>query len=260
MPAAVRHARNVFAHRFPAAVELPRCFGKGRRPVKDQPIRVLVVEDDEEAFVFTRTLFGDVADTVYALDRASTFDEAVKLLEARRHDVYFIDHSFASHKGLELLHKAEEVRLQAPVIMLTGQGETDVDMAAIRAGAADFLIKGEVTTRSLERAVRYAIERNRAELEIEKLAAFPRRNPNPVVQLTENGTLTYSNSAAEALALSIGESSLRNLLPPDIAQVVSESLRTGSTRHFQTVRGTRTFSWTFVPVPENQAVHGYASE
>jgi two-component system, cell cycle sensor histidine kinase and response regulator CckA len=228
--------------------------------MNEQPIRILIVEDDEEDFILTRALFGDIANTIYAVERAATAEEALRCFEQRNHDLYLIDFRLGASNGLELLHKAEEMRLLAPIIMLTGQGEPDVDLAAMRAGAADFLIKGEITPRSLERSVRYAIERKRAELEIGKLAAFPQRNPNPVVQFAEDGTMNYSNSAAEALALSMGDSSLRALLPPDIAQIVSESLRTGNMQSSQISRGARTFSWSFVPVPESKVVHGYASE
>ena len=226
----------------------------------DPLIRVLLVEDDEEDFILTRDLFGEIENTVYEIDWVSNAGEAAKCFEERRQDVYLIDYRLGPSDGLELLQVAQKMRLPAPVIMLTGQGEPEVDMAAMHAGAADFLIKGEITARSLERAVRYAIERKRAEIEIEKLAAFPRCNPNPVVEFSSNGKINYSNEAADAMARSIGESSLSPLLPPDIAQIISESLRTGSTRQFQTSRGARTFAWSFVPIPEMQVVHGYASE
>jgi two-component system cell cycle sensor histidine kinase/response regulator CckA len=228
--------------------------------MNDTPIRVLIVEDDEEDFILMRDLFGGIKNTTYAIERASDTAAALRAFGARRHDVYLIDDRVGPDSGIDLVRQGEELHLTAPFIILTGQGEPHVDMAAMRAGAADFLVKGEITPRSLERSIRYAIERNRAELEIEKLAAFPRRNPNPVVELDDDGTLTYSNSAAQELAQSIGESSLKPLLPPDLAQIVSESLRTASTRHFQITRGARTFSWSFVPVPESKVVHGYASE
>ncbi|HWN96033.1 MAG TPA: response regulator [Methylomirabilota bacterium] len=228
--------------------------------MSDSPIRVLLVEDDEEDFIVTRDLFGAVENTVYAVDWVATAREAVACFEERRHDVYLIDYRFGPSDGLELLQLAQTMRLPAPLIMLTGQGEPEVDLAAVRAGAADFLIKGEITARSLERSVRYAIERKHAETAIEKLAAFPRHNPNPVVEFSSTGRMTYSNEAADSMAHSIGDSSLAPLLPPDIMQVVAESLRTGNTRQFQTSREARTFAWSFVPIPEMRVVHGYASE
>ncbi len=228
--------------------------------MSDQPIRVLMVEDDEDDFIIARDLFGEIEGIYYAVDWVANADDALRLLNERRHDVYLIDYRLGPSNGLDLVKRASEMRLHAPVIMLTGQAEPEVDRAAMTAGAADFLVKGEITARSLERAVRYALGRKRAELEIEKLAAFPRQNPNPVVEFEASGAMTYSNAAAELMAQSIDEMTLAPLLPPDMAAVVADSLRLGNTRLFQTSRGTRTFAWSFVPIPGSGVVHGYASE
>jgi two-component system, cell cycle sensor histidine kinase and response regulator CckA len=216
----------------------------------DQPIRVLLVEDDEEDFMIARELFGEIERSVYEVEWVASATEAVQAFEARRHDIYLIDYRLGPANGLELLHLAQKMRVPAPIIMLTGQNQPDVDVAAMHAGAADYLVKGEITARALERAVRYAIEAKRAALEIEKLAAFPRNNPNPVVEFSAEGSMTYSNEAAESMARSIGEQSLFALLPTDIAQVVADSLS----------RGARSFAWSFVPILENHVVHGYATE
>lgn len=226
----------------------------------DQPIRVLLVEDDEEDFIIARDLFGEIENTQYALDWVATGAEAIAQFEARRHDIYLIDYRLGVTNGLDLLQLAQKMCVPAPVIMLTGQGEPNVDLAAMRAGAADFVVKGEITASYLERSIRYAIAAKRAAREIEKLAAFPRCNPNPVVEFSVTGAMTYSNAAAESMARSIGEQSLAPLLPPDMAQIAGECLRSGDTRQFQTSRGSRSFAWTFVPIPESQVVHGYATE
>jgi two-component system, cell cycle sensor histidine kinase and response regulator CckA len=204
--------------------------------MNDRPIRVLLVEDDEEDYLLTRDLFADIANTVYAVDWVATEADAVGQFQQRRHDVYLIDYRLGPANGLELLERANQLRVPAPIIMLTGQGEPEVDMAAMRAGAADFLIKGEITARSLERAVRYAIERKRAEKEIERLAAFPRRNPNPVAEFAPDGTLTYANAAMETLARSLGEETLAAMLPAEARPLLAECLRTNAAnepRHAQ---------------------------
>ena len=60
----------------------------------------------------------------------------------------------------------------APFIVLTGQGSREIDLEAMRAGAADYLLKAEMTAPLLERAIRYAIERHRAERRLAELAQF----------------------------------------------------------------------------------------
>lgn len=226
----------------------------------DRPIRVLLIEDDEDDYIIARDLLGEIEGVVYALEWVQSASEALGRLATRTHDVYLIDYRLGDRTGLDLLKEALALGVKAPMILLTGQGEAEVDIAAMRAGAADFLIKGDITAQSLERAIRYSLQRKRAEREIEKLAAFPRRNPNPVVEFTAAGAMSYSNEAAEAIALSLNEQSIRAIVPAEATQIVARCLSTGMMRHAQTSHGTRSFAWSFVPVPESQVVHGYATE
>ncbi len=228
--------------------------------MSNRPIRVLVVENDDTDFTLVRALFGKIRQAMYEVERASSVQEAVQFFGERKHDVYLVSDRLGSESGLGVVQKAQEMRLPAPVILLTGQEEPENSVTPMFGHAADILVKDEITACSLERTVRYAIERKRAKREIEKLAAFPRSNPNPVLGFAEDGTVNYSNFAAESLALSLGESSLKPLLPPDIVQIVGDAIQSGNTRQFQTSRGTRTFAWSLVPVREDKVVHGYAFE
>src|SRR5690606_16479820 len=65
--------------------------------------------------------------------------------------------------GLDLVREAKERRVRAPMIMLTGRGTREVDLEAMRAGAADYLVKGRIDPDALERSIRYALERRRAQ-------------------------------------------------------------------------------------------------
>jgi len=212
-------------------------------------IRVLIVDDDEDDFIIARDLFLEIDNTRYLVDWASTYAEGLERMRERGHDVYLIDFRLGADSGLELLKEAHGVGVNAPMILLTGMGDNNVDMEAMRAGAEDFLVKGKITAQQLERAVRYAIERKRAETEIQKLAAFPRFNPNPVLEFSADGKVTYGNDAAQSLATSLGKESLEPILPPNARSIVSESLFTGeNVANLQTTLNNRTFSWRFVPI------------
>ncbi|MDQ3280600.1 MAG: EAL domain-containing protein [Acidobacteriota bacterium] len=128
---------------------------------EDRAVRLLLVEDDEDDFVLTRELLSDAKRTRFELDWIATFDEALTALATSTHDVCLIDYRLGEHDGLELLRHARELGVAAPLILLTGQGGGDIDLAAMRAGAADYLVKGNIDAPLLERSIRYALEQSR---------------------------------------------------------------------------------------------------
>ncbi|MCP3870532.1 MAG: response regulator, partial [Gammaproteobacteria bacterium] len=129
-------------------------------------IKVLLVEDDEDDFVMTRDLLEDVEGAEYEVEWVSSFEEAVEVTGQLRHDIFLFDYRLGAHSGLELIHTCKERAQQVPSILLTGQKDREVDMEAMRAGASDFIYKGDINSDLLERSIRYAMEQVRAEREI----------------------------------------------------------------------------------------------
>lgn len=126
-------------------------------------IRVLLVDDDQGDFEMTRAMIAEIADRAIELDWASSYEEGVHAFEEGEHDVYIVDYKLEDRSGIDLLHEARRRSTEAPVIMLTGRGSRDVDMEAMRAGAADYLDKGRLDPELLERSIRFALQRSRAE-------------------------------------------------------------------------------------------------
>ncbi len=124
-------------------------------------LRVLMVEDDEDDYVLTRDLLAEIPGRPFELEWAPSYDAGLEALRQDRHDVYLFDYRLGRHDGLELLNEAVSRRCKGPVILLTGQGEREVDLQAMKAGAADYLLKGKIDAALLERSMRYAIERQR---------------------------------------------------------------------------------------------------
>ncbi len=104
-------------------------------------------------------------------------------------------------------------------------------------------------------------DRKRAEKEIRKLAAFPRFNPNPVLEFAADGSLTYFNDAAQEMARSLKKNHPQSILPLNTATIVKMCLSTGQNKlHHDTNIGGRILSWSFFPVMANQVVHCYAED
>ena len=74
------------------------------------------------------------------------------------YDLFLFDYRLGDKNGLDLLRTVIGKGIRTPVIMLTGQGDREIDMEAMRIGAADYLVKGEVSATLLERSIRYAME------------------------------------------------------------------------------------------------------
>jgi signal transduction histidine kinase len=132
------------------------------------PVRVLLIEDDEDDYLLTRDLFAALPAGVYHLDRVADFDSALQALDECQHDLYLIDYRLGAHTGLELIAEALARGCTAPLIMLTGQQEREVDLLAMQAGAVDFLVKDGLTAGVLERSMRYALRNKRLEEEIRR--------------------------------------------------------------------------------------------
>lgn len=104
-------------------------------------------------------------------------------------------------------------------------------------------------------------EREHAAKEIENLAAFPRFNPNPVLQFSENGGLIYFNESAQQMARSVGKNSIAEILPEDIVAIVYECLATGNDKiKRETKIEMRTIAWSFFPIAAQRSVHCYATD
>ena len=127
-----------------------------------QPIRVLLVDDDEDDYVMTRDLLAELGRGAFLLDWVSSYEEARATVIRGEHDVYLLDYRLGERSGLDLLREAGEEGRGAPMILLTGQGGDEVDAEAMKAGAADYLIKGRLEATLLGRSIRYAVERARA--------------------------------------------------------------------------------------------------
>jgi two-component system, cell cycle sensor histidine kinase and response regulator CckA len=95
----------------------------------------------------------------------------------------------------------------------------------------------------------------------QKLAAFAQWNPNPTLELTADGGLTYFNEAAVKLARSVRKDHPRDVLPPDIGGIVADCLETGRSRlHVETKLDARMLSWSFHPMLAGRVVHSYVED
>lgn len=162
-------------------------------------VKVLLVDDDEDDYILTRDWFLDMEQTRFLLEWVSSYDQAIKAIALCQHDVYLFDYRLGSRNGLELLREALNNGCLAPIILLTGQGDHEVDMEAMKAGAADYLDKSLLGAPLLERSIRYAIERKQAEQKIREQAALLDIATDAIIVRDLNNKILFWNKGAERL-------------------------------------------------------------
>jgi PAS domain S-box-containing protein len=179
-------------------------------------IRILLVDDDEDDFVVLRDLLDTLGSSRYQLEWASSYADAQAALARQSHDVYLLDYRLGQHDGLELLREAAAAGVRAPLILLTGQGDEEIDLEAMRQGASDYLVKAQLSAPLLERSIRYALHGARALAELRDSEEGFRRLLDAifegVVLHCPDGTIRLLNQpAADVFGLPRESLVLRNL-------------------------------------------------
>jgi diguanylate cyclase (GGDEF)-like protein/PAS domain S-box-containing protein len=123
-------------------------------------IRVLLVDDDEDDIILVRGMFREISDFEAEVDWESNFANALTRAMREPHDIYLVDYRIGAETGTEWIRQVRALGVGTPVILLTGQGSYKVDVEAMQAGAADYLVKGRIDATQLGRSIRYAIDRS----------------------------------------------------------------------------------------------------
>ncbi|MCD9188442.1 MAG: EAL domain-containing protein [Pyrinomonadaceae bacterium] len=167
---------------------------------KNSFIKVLLVDDDEEDYILTKYIFDDFRSNYYRLEWVNNYADALESMRESRHDIYLVDYHLGGKTGLDLLREGIRAGCTSPVILLTGQGDSDVDLEAMQAGASDYLVKGELEAPILERAMRYSIKHARSLEELQnsekKFRSVIQSASDAIFLVDHNGNITLWNKAA----------------------------------------------------------------
>ena len=133
------------------------------------PLRVLLVEDDrDDALIILRHL-REKPDR-FLVEHAVTVDAARQRLRAGGIDVVLLDLNLPDCRGPETVARMREGLTRVPIIVMTGVDDEHVALEAARAGAQDYLVKGQQRGEVLSRTLHYAVERHHAAEELRRYA------------------------------------------------------------------------------------------
>jgi DNA-binding NtrC family response regulator len=173
------------------------------------PIRLLVVDDaPEHARMVEEFLRSGGAWHDATVRFATSYDEALRAFEEQPFDVAIFDYLLGARDGLSLLREVRRKGYETPIIVLTSHGAEDVAVEAMKAGAADYLSKANLTVETLERTIRHALalhaeERQRWHVEAalraseERFRALVENSSDALFLIDGDGRITYLSPSSE---------------------------------------------------------------
>jgi diguanylate cyclase (GGDEF)-like protein len=120
--------------------------------------KILMIDDDRLQFRVTQANFTKFQGELYELEWSSSYEDGLAKILAGGYEACLLDYQLGPKDGLQLIREALAAGCRTPIVFLTAESSTQVDIEAMNAGALDYLVKGEITPRSLERSLRYTLK------------------------------------------------------------------------------------------------------
>ncbi len=137
---------------------------------KPDEISALLIEDDEEdALIFHRHM-SEVKDFEVKVTRAETEDDAKHALAAEAFELIFLDLDLGGRRGgIEFLKRLSDEGVETPIVIVTGSGDEQKAVEAMKEGASDYLVKDFLSPELLERAIRSVREKSALQQEMGRM-------------------------------------------------------------------------------------------
>jgi len=132
-------------------------------------LTILVIEDTKSDTEMIR-IYLEEAKNKYQLRCAESLSEGLYIIEEHAIDLVLLDLNLPDSNGFNTLRRFIEKAPQVPVVVMTGINDQRKGTESVRAGAQDYLVKGEFESRQLVKAIRYSLERFRLQADAEERA------------------------------------------------------------------------------------------
>jgi signal transduction histidine kinase len=184
-----------------------------------------MIDDDEEDFIIIRDIITEIDHHKYTIEWVASYDNGLKSIRAGKHDVYLVDYQLGARNGIELIREVIAKGCDAPLILLTGQNNIEIDHEALNSGASDYLVKGTINARQLESSLRYSIVHARALKSIKELnAALEKRVRDRTMILEE--AVTELEKTKNELSQALEKEKELNELKSRFVSMASHEFRT----------------------------------
>jgi PAS domain S-box-containing protein len=202
-------------------------------------LKILLVEDESD---YAHAVKEFLSSPAFHLTHAVSFEAVRSCLEKDCFDLALLDLMLPDSTGLQTLSDLNALAPELPVIVVTGLTDETLALRAVREGAQDYLVKGQLDGKTLERSIRYAVERCRAESDLRKKDEFFRlisENVSDLIAVLDiEGRRIYNSPSYRPIlgepAKLIGTNSFDEVHPEDRERIVRIFQNT-----FQTGQGLR---------------------
>lgn len=167
--------------------------------MEERSIQVLIIEDNPGDARLLQELLREVNSVQFQLSQAASLQVGLEQLKNQTFDIVLLDLSLPDSQGLATFITLHQQSPAVPVVVITGLNDETLADRAVQAGAQDYLIKGQVSSDLLARAIRYAIERNRTEQRIREQAALLDIATDAILVCDLEGRILFWNKGAERL-------------------------------------------------------------
>ena len=209
--------------------------------MKYEQFKILLVENQDVFAELTRENLARVSNPCFLVTHVKRLSEASRRLAGEAFDVVLLDLFLPDSLGLETYAAVQKLAPALPVVAIASTDDEELALEAVRLGAQDYLVKGQLDGRTLARVIRYAIERQRAQEQLRQREEFFRlitgNIDDMVAVLDETGRRIYNNHSYQPIlghpAELAGSDSFAEIHPEDrerIQRVFQRALATGESQ------------------------------
>lgn len=130
----------------------------------EETLKILVVDDDEVDRIAIRSALTK-AGVQMELSEVSNANEAFSALSTTVYNCVFLDYRLPDQDGLTLIQQLRSSEIKVPLVVLTGQGDEQITLQLLKAGATDYLSKSRISPETLSQVLRSAIRIYQAEMQ-----------------------------------------------------------------------------------------------